>query len=84
MKEYNENDNFDYRSFPLYGILVCGILLLIIGIYQIITDQVGTGIGRHSARIVIYGPSTLAIGLGGCILTIYLLKKNKHKKRKQP
>jgi hypothetical protein len=82
----NENDYSDYRSTPLYAVLIGGIVLSIIGGYLIITNQIANGVSYSSktggvgTRISVNGPFTLCLGLFLSILPIYLLNKNKKEK----
>ena len=83
-KAKDENDYPQYRSFPLYALLVCGLLIAIIGLYLIlirsaingITFPGRMGIGGGKA-VSINGPFILATGLSICIFPIYQLVKNK-------
>ena len=82
-KNYKEKDYPEYRPFPLYALLICGIMLSCIGLYLIITGQFAHGVtypGRSGIGggkpISINGVSALVIGLLICIFPIYQLKKN--------
>ncbi|MEP7237441.1 MAG: hypothetical protein ABI685_06245 [Ferruginibacter sp.] len=83
-KPDNDENNYpQYRPFPLYAILICGLLIAIVGIYLIAVNQsangttfpgrMGTGGGKP---ISINGPAILIIGLLICIFPVYQLIKN--------
>lgn len=83
-----ENNYPQIRPFPLYAILVCGLIISAIGLYMMLVDQNATGIasaGRTGTgggqTISINGISTLISGLGICIFPVYqLIKNSRHKK----
>jgi len=82
-KENNKDDNYpQYRSFPLYAILICGLLLLITGLYLLITKQMvdavtfpgrwGSGGGKP---FNLTGSSLTLVGLVICVFPVYQLIK---------
>lgn len=83
-----ENNYSQYRPFPLYALLVCGIIISIAGLYLLITERVANGetfpgrLGRGSGNPTsISGQFTLAIGLMICLFPIYqLIKESKRSK----
>ena len=78
----------EFRPFPLYIILVCGLIVMFIGFYLTITKSKASGLtlpsrfgeGGGQTRIVI-GPGSIIIGLGICVFPIYQLIKNKFVKK---
>lgn len=89
MKDY-ENSNGskadDYREAPLYGLLTCGVLLVLIGIYLTFSHTIAVSLGlvsRYTGKATNYvnGPSTIIIGLAGCSIPIYVMIKH-HLKNK--
>ena len=83
-----ENDYPQYRPFPLYALLICGLIISSLGLYLIITAQNANGItfpGRSGIGggkpISINGISALIIGLSICVFPIYQLVKNNKRKK---
>jgi|GEM_PF-5248137 len=69
------------REFPLYGLLLCGIILLIIGTYMLMTDSYGVGFAqrnRNSAGVMgkgyINGYWVIAFGAIFTIIPLWILK----------
>ncbi len=83
-----EEDYTDFRPFPLYIILVCGLIVTLVGLYLIITNNAATGVtlpnrsgeGGGQTRIV-SGPGAIVVGLGICVFPAYQLLKKKFVKK---
>ncbi|MBC7625917.1 hypothetical protein [Ferruginibacter sp.] len=82
-KNIKEENNYpQYQPFPLYVLLVCGIIISIVGLHLLITETVANGatfsgrLGRGGGNpISLSGQFTLAIGLIICVFPIYQLNK---------
>ena len=75
------------RPVPLYGILTCGIVIVIIGAYLLFNETAANGFvapGKHGsingAAIAINGRFAIIFGLVICIFPLYQLIKQRKKK----
>ena len=74
-----------YRTFPLYVILLCGLIVAGFGLYLTISHQLLQGKtlpGRYGQAggkpVTLFGPWLLIIGIAFCIFpTIELIKRSK-------
>ncbi len=68
-------------SFPLYGLIVCGIMLILIGVYLQINNIEFIGeTGGESYGV--NGPTSIVFGIVVLIFPIYtLVKQNREKKK---
>jgi hypothetical protein len=74
------------RPIPLYIILGCGVIILLIGIYLSINHVIAYGITNGSKyfkggeKIILNGLETIILGVAICAIPIYhLIKKAKEK-----
>lgn len=69
------------RPFPLYGMLICGILIFIIGLYLHFTDTGATGRARPryggGGQITITGAGAIVLGVMILIFPAYQLIKQR-------
>jgi hypothetical protein len=84
---HKEKEDFSIRPMPLYGMLVCGIIITIAGIYLYSTDHIAGGLthpvrGHGYTKVVLNGVSTIVLGLGICIFPAYELIRNAFTKHK--
>lgn len=75
------------RPIPLYGMLACGIIITIAGIYLHITNLVTGGEahpirGQGSTHIILTGTGAIVLGLGICLIPAYVLIRNAFTKHK--
>ncbi|RPD43553.1 hypothetical protein [Paracnuella aquatica] len=78
MSEYR-----NIRSTPLYATLVCGAIIIIVGLYYLISNQALHGLtlpgGRGSSRtwepVTIDGLGLILVGLVVCFYPAYILYK---------
>lgn len=85
---HKQKKDFGIRSMPLYGMLICGIIITIVGIYLYITKHVTGGEahpirGHGSTHVILTGTGTIVLGLGICIFPAYELIRNAFTKRKE-
>jgi hypothetical protein len=76
------------REFPLYGLLMCGIILLLVGGYQLYTDTTAVGIRqgkyiRSYPIAVVNGYWVLAFGIIGTVIPLWILFKQGSFKKKE-
>jgi hypothetical protein len=75
---YNKKKETTYyppiHSFPLIGMLVCGIILIFIGIYLHVNNIELQG-NRGEDTFRINGPATICFGIATLIYPIYVLIK---------
>lgn len=85
MHKERKRISLEIRPIPLWGMLICGIIVTLVGVYLYTTGnvaggnfRVATGRGQRflPGPIVITGISTIAVGGGICIFPIYQLIKN--------
>ena len=90
MKAHRKRINLEIRPIPLWSMLICGIIIILIGIYLYSTNSisggnlpVGTRNGNRFLRgpIIITGTSTIIVGIAICIFPIYQLIKNSYRKK---
>ena len=87
-REKRTEPAIEYRSFPLYIILSCAIIVTFIGIYLTIRRQTAEGIpiatkyGESARQISVNGPSVIFIGIVFSIFPIYQLIRNNVKRKK--
>lgn len=82
------NKDFSIRPMPLYGMLICGIIITIAGIYLYSTDHIAGGFthpvrGHGYTKVVLNGAATIVLGLGICIFPVYELIRNYFSKNKE-
>ena len=71
----------EYRGISSYFILICGIIICLEGLYQIITNTIAVGFTSTNSRgnLVqasnVNGSFTLFVGIVFCIIGIYNLPK---------
>ena len=77
----NEDDG--YRDFNLYIILMCGIIIMMVGVY---INHIAPGLSVISypykmqhQQAVVSGPYVIALGTLICIFPVYQLMKKKFK-----
>ena len=87
-QKYNKGkiNQEQYRPIPLYMILLCGVIIVFIGIwlsvFNISANGISTGnkYGENAGKhIIITGPEAIFIGLGICAFPAIQLMKNKSK-----
>jgi uncharacterized membrane protein len=85
-----EDEISNYRSFPLYGILACGIILFCIGLYLALTEQFAYGNLKSGAywqepeqKQFVSGWYILFFGIAISIFPVVRLIKESNKRRKQ-
>lgn len=87
-KVYDQANYPQYRNFPLYIILCCGIALILVGINLVFTNTIphGTTIPtKYQAGgkdIFVTGKTTIFIGAALCIFPVYQLVKKSLKSKK--
>jgi hypothetical protein len=88
LKNVIEDDYPQFRSFPLYAMLICGFLVFIAG--TIITIKGGwlsgsSFQGRYGSgggdSVTLFGPGIILIGLGICCFPVVQLIKNRKYKQ---
>ncbi len=76
----------EFRTFPIVVLLICGIVIFLIGLYLLITNQISGGVvvGKFggSGAVPISGVGTIIIGILFSIFPTGMLIKNKQQKRK--
>ncbi len=85
-----QKGDMEIRPVPLYAILFCGIIILVVGLYLFFNDTIANGfsVRTRSGRIngtqfSINGTGAIILGLAVCILPIYqLIKQRKKNKQK--
>ncbi|MEI9956821.1 MAG: hypothetical protein WDM90_11080 [Ferruginibacter sp.] len=84
----NENDEEskdadEIRSFPLYGMLACGIIIFIIGLYMFFSNfsTYGLAAPRYGGlrNVTITGKGAIMLGFAICVFPIYQLIKQRKK-----
>jgi len=83
--EPGKKDEKPYRSFNLYIILVCSILIVLSGIYMLISSKVSASydclycdVPDHTGFV--NGPVLIIVGFGLSIFPVYHLVKSRLKK----
>jgi H+/Cl- antiporter ClcA len=88
MKDHRKKNSFEIRPVALWVMLICGIIVILAGIYLYSTQNItggnfpaGTRAGKRwiNGPIVITGSSTIITGLVICIFPVYQLLKNSFK-----
>jgi hypothetical protein len=84
-----EEDYPSFRPFPLYAILICGLLVIIAGLFITVNSgwlsgttfagRFGRGGGQN---VTSFGPGIIVIGVGMCYFPAAQLVKNKRRMRK--
>ena len=84
--EESENASYEIRPFPLFVILICGIIIIIAGLYLFITNTYARSFAVHSryGGGTIYpssldGTSITILGLLMCVFPVYQLIKQRKK-----
>lgn len=87
IQEENEEDKDYIRPFTLWGMAVCCAIIILTGIYCLITNQVATDSGLLHGRRVGYRPSTLngqgilILGLLVSIAPVYFFFKQRKRSK---
>lgn len=85
MKDHRKKNSFEIRPVPLWVMLICGIIIILLGIYLYYTQNItggnfpaATPAGKRliNGPIVITGSSVILTGLVICIFPVYQLIKN--------
>ena len=75
---------YEYRKNPLVGMLVCGIIIIAIGIYLTISNElaIGRSFSKRSfgGMNVISGSWAIVIGVALAAFPAYILIRNRRKK----
>ena len=83
LKEKNKEPKYHppIHSFPIYGLLVCAAILILVGIYFFLNNiEISGNDGEN--KFGINGPSSICFGIILLIFPIYtLIKQHKEKKR---
>ena len=86
-KSPEKNKEIEIRPVPLYSILVCGLIIMIAGLYLFIKENNAYGIslpGKYGEgggnSIILNGISTIVIRLLICLFPAYQLIKQKKRK----
>jgi hypothetical protein len=69
------------HAFPIYGLIVCGIILILIGLYLHINDIVPSG-NNEEGPFLINGPATICFGVSILVFPIYTLINQYREKKK--
>lgn len=81
-KIVTEEDNKEYeiRSSPLWGILICGVIIICIGAYLYLTENIATGTAssrgisnKGPQNVLLNGTSTIIVGMLFCAYPAYEL-----------
>ena len=85
----SQNSESEFRKMPLYVILICGLFIILIGIYLTISGNLTTGIsqpGKYGEgggnRLTVNGPYLLIFGFLFTIFPVYQLLRMFFKRRK--
>jgi hypothetical protein len=85
-KRDNEDNYEDFRPFPIYVMLCLGILVVLIGLYLLISDRAAVGTttpGRYGTgggnQISITGGGAIFVGIVLSLFPVYELIKRKKK-----
>ncbi|MBS1512212.1 MAG: hypothetical protein JST86_15290 [Bacteroidetes bacterium] len=74
------------RNFPLYGMLVCGSIIFLAGLYLFITGIYVGGYAKPrrgaGGYVTITGPGAMALGFMFILIAAIFLINQKNKKRK--
>jgi hypothetical protein len=88
MKNKSDNNYTEYRTMPLVVILLCGLILLSIGVYFIISNTSAHGItqpdkyGRGGGTVFsVSGPALVIIGIGIMIFPVLQFIKKAIRKK---
>ena len=84
IQEGNEKDKDFIRPFPLWGMLACGTILVLIGIYSFMYNVTATdsGILNHPRfsgghQAIINGQTIMVFGLLMCVFPVYQLLRQR-------
>jgi hypothetical protein len=69
------------HAFPIYGLVVCAVILILIGIYLQINDMELSGKNDGEA-FLINGPATICFGVSILVFPIYFLITQYREKKK--
>jgi hypothetical protein len=69
------------HAFPIYGLVVCAVILILIGIYLQINNMELSGKNDGEA-FLINGPATMCFGISILVFPIYTLIKQYREKKK--
>jgi hypothetical protein len=82
-----DNEEGQFRKFPLYVILSCGVVVVIIGLWLTISNTLASGTTLPSKygqgggqQIILNGPFTIIIGILICIFPSFQLIRKAIKK----